>query len=151
MAKVAIYTRVSTADQTCANQLAELEAWARRSGHEIVERFQDAGISGCKGRDKRPGFDRMLKAAVRREFDLLAVWSSDRLGRSMQHLIEVLQTVREAGIGLYVHTQAPGHHDAGRAGAVSDARGIRRVRAGNDRGACQRWHGASPEVWDALG
>ncbi len=48
----------------------------------------------------------MLKAAVRREFDMLAVWSSDRLGRSLQHLIEVLQTIRETGIGLYIHTQA---------------------------------------------
>jgi DNA invertase Pin-like site-specific DNA recombinase len=48
----------------------------------------------------------MLKAAVRREFDVLAVWSSDRLGRSMPHLIEVLQTIRETGIGLYIQTQA---------------------------------------------
>jgi len=48
----------------------------------------------------------MLKAAVKREFDLLAVWSSDRLGRSMSHLIEVLQTLRETGIGLFISTQA---------------------------------------------
>ena len=48
----------------------------------------------------------MLKAAVRREFDMLAVWSSDRLGRSLQHLIEVLQTIRDTGTGLYIHTQA---------------------------------------------
>ena len=71
-----------------------------------MEVYEDKGISGAKGRDKRPKFDAMQKAAVRREFDLLAVWSSDRLGRSMQHLIEVLQTIREAGIGLYVHTQS---------------------------------------------
>jgi DNA invertase Pin-like site-specific DNA recombinase len=48
------------------------------------------------------------KAAVRREFDILAVWSSDRLGRSLQHLIEVLQTIRDTGCGLYIHTQALG-------------------------------------------
>lgn len=54
----------------------------------------------------RPGFDGMLKSAVRREFDMLAVWSSDRLGRSLQHLVDVLQTIRDTGIGLYIHTQA---------------------------------------------
>jgi len=48
----------------------------------------------------------MLKAAVRREFDIVAVWSSDRLGRSLAHLVEVLQTIRNAGLGLYIHPQA---------------------------------------------
>ena len=59
-----------------------------------------------KGRDKRPQFDALLKAAVRREFDMIAVWSSDRLGRSMSHLIEVLETIKGTGVGLYIHTQA---------------------------------------------
>ncbi len=106
MALVAIYTRVSTDKQTSENQLRELQGWARRAGHSVVEVFSDAGISGSKGRDKRPGFDAMLKAAVRREFDVLAVWSSDRLGRSLQNLIDVLQTIRDTGTGLYIHTQA---------------------------------------------
>ena len=79
---------------------------ASRAGHEVVKVYEDAGISGAKGRDKRPAFDAVLKAAVRREFDMLAVWSSDRLGRSLQHLIDVLQTIRDTGIGLYIHTQA---------------------------------------------
>jgi len=104
--RVAIYTRVSTGEQTTANQAAELKAWAERSGHAIVKVYEDKGISGAKGRDKRPAFDAMLKAAVRRDFDMLAVWSSDRLGRSLQHLIDVLQTIRDTGIGLYIHTQA---------------------------------------------
>ena len=68
--------------------------------------FEDQGISGAKGRDKRPAFDALLKAAVRREVDIIAVWSSDRLGRSLSHLVEVLQTIRDTGIGLYIHTQA---------------------------------------------
>ena len=104
--RVAIYVRVSTGEQTTANQLKELKAWARRAGHTVVEVYEDKGISGAKGRDKRPAFDAVLKAAVRREFDMLAVWSSDRLGRSLQHLIDVLQTIRATGIGLYFHTQA---------------------------------------------
>jgi DNA invertase Pin-like site-specific DNA recombinase len=104
--RVAIYARVSTGEQTTANQLRELRAWARNAGHDVVTVFEDRGISGTKGRDKRPGFDAMLKAASRREFDLLAVWSSDRLGRSMPDLIEVLQTIRTTGRELYIHTQA---------------------------------------------
>ena len=104
--RVALYVRVSTDDQTVENQLRELQIWTQRCGHDVVRVFQDRGVSGAKGRDKRPGFDAMLKAAVRREFDMLAVWSSDRLGRSLQHLIEVLQTIRDTGTALYIHTQA---------------------------------------------
>lgn len=104
--RVAIYTRVSTAKQDTAAQLAELTAWAARCGYSVVNIYEDKGISGTKGREKRPAFDAVLKAAVRREFDLLAVWSTDRLGRSLQHLIEVLQTIRDTNVGLYIHTQS---------------------------------------------
>jgi DNA invertase Pin-like site-specific DNA recombinase len=104
--RIALYVRVSTNGQTVENQRRELTQWAERAGHEVVKVYQDAGISGAKGRDKRPGFDAMLKAAAKREFDLLAVWSSDRLGRSMPDLIEVLQTIRTTGRELYIHTQA---------------------------------------------
>lgn len=103
--RVAIYTRVSTKRQTTENQLLELQSWAARVGYSEVVVYEDKGISGAKGRDKRPQFDALLKAAVRREFDMIAVWSSDRLGRSMPHLIEVLQTIRSTGVGLYIHTQ----------------------------------------------
>jgi DNA invertase Pin-like site-specific DNA recombinase len=104
--RVAIYTRVSREDQLTVNQERELRDWAVRAGHDVVKVFTDKGISGAKGRDKRPAFDAMQKAAVRREFDVLAVWSSDRLGRSLPHLVEVLQTIRDTGTGLYIHTQA---------------------------------------------
>ena len=104
--RVAIYTRVSREDQLTVNQERELREWAERAGHDVVKVFTDKGISGAKGRDKRPAFDAMLKGAVRREFDVLAVWSSDRLGRSLPHLVDVLQTIRDTGTGLYIHTQA---------------------------------------------
>jgi DNA invertase Pin-like site-specific DNA recombinase len=104
--RVALYTRVSTDAQTTASQRRELEAWAERAGHTVVKVYEDQGISGTKGRDKRPAFDALLKAAVRREFEMIAVWSSDRLGRSLQHLIEVLQTIRDTGTGLYIHAQS---------------------------------------------
>lgn len=104
--RIAIYTRVSTSKQTTDNQSLELEAWAARCGYTVVKTYCDKAISGSKGRDKRPGFDAMLKASVRREFDVIAVWSSDRLGRSLQHLIDVLQTIRDTKTELYIHTQA---------------------------------------------
>jgi DNA invertase Pin-like site-specific DNA recombinase len=104
--RLALYVRVSTDDQNTTAQRAELEVWAERAGHIVVKIFEDHGISGAKGRDKRPAFDALLKAAVRREIDMIAVWSSDRLGRSLSHLVEVLQTIRDTGTGLYIHTQA---------------------------------------------
>ena len=105
--RVAIYCRVSTKDkgQTTENQRLALEQWAANAGCTVVATFEDK-VSGAKGRDKRPQFDALLKAAVRREFDMIAVWSSDRLGRSMSHLIEVLETIKGTGVGLYIHTQA---------------------------------------------
>ncbi len=104
--RVAIYSRVSSSRQTVANQVTELRAWAERCGHKVVAEYEDHAISGAKGRDQRPAFDRVLKGAVRREFDIIAVWSSDRLGRSLPHLIEVLQTIRDIRAGLYIHTRA---------------------------------------------
>ena len=104
--RVAIYVRVSTDAQNTDTQRQELEAWAERAGHTVVKVYEDQGISGAKGRDQRPAFDALLKAAVRREFNMIAVWSSDRLGRSLKHLVEVLEIIRDTGTGLYIHTQS---------------------------------------------
>jgi DNA invertase Pin-like site-specific DNA recombinase len=104
--KVAIYVRVSTNEQTTENQVRELEAWADRAGHEIVALYDDNGVSGAKGREYRVEFDKLLKGAVRREFDLVAAWSVDRLGRSLQDLIGFLQELHGAGVDLYLHQQA---------------------------------------------
>ncbi len=104
--KVAIYVRVSTNEQTTENQVRELTAWADRAGHEIVATYDDNGISGAKGREYRVEFDKLLKGAVRREFDLVAAWSVDRLGRSLQDLISFLQELHGSGVDLYLHQQA---------------------------------------------
>ncbi len=104
--RVAIYLRVSTDEQTTANQRRELEAVGRRNGWQIVARFEDKGVSGAKGRDKRPGLDALLKGVTRREFDLVAAWSVDRLGRSLQHLVETLGDLRATRTDLYLHQQA---------------------------------------------
>lgn len=104
--KVALYVRVSTKDQTTEHQRRELAEVAERAGWNVVAVFADEAISGAKGRDKRPGFDALLKAVTRREVDMVAAWSVDRLGRSVQSLVETLQALREAGADLYLHQQA---------------------------------------------
>ena len=92
--RVAVYARVSTdRNQTVENQLRDLTGVAQRLGWTIVEVFRDEGISGAKGRDQRPGFDRLLKGVARREFDLIAAWSVDRLGRSLQDLVGFLSEI----------------------------------------------------------
>lgn len=106
MKKVALYLRVSTSGQTVENQQRELEAVAARAGWEITHVFKDEGISGSKGRERRPGFDALLKAATRREFQMVAAWSVDRLGRSLQDLVAFLSEIHGAGVDLYLHQQA---------------------------------------------
>ena len=103
--RVALYVRVSTDGQTVSNQILELEAVAERHGWEIVETFTDQGISGAKGRDSRPGFDALHKAIARKEIDIVAAWSVDRLGRSLQDLVAFLGELHGKGIDLYLHQQ----------------------------------------------
>ena len=106
MKRVAIYIRVSTTGQTTENQRRELQAVAMRSGWQVVAEYEDAGISGGKGRDKRQGFDGLLKDATRRKFDMIAAWSIDRLGRSLQDLLSFLTELHAIGCDLYLHQQA---------------------------------------------
>jgi DNA invertase Pin-like site-specific DNA recombinase len=106
--RVGLYLRVSTKNgQTVDNQRQALgEAIGRREGWIIAEEFVDHGISGARGRDKRPAFDRLLKAVVRRKIDVVAAWSVDRLGRSLQDLIGFLGELNAAGVDLYLQKQA---------------------------------------------
>jgi DNA invertase Pin-like site-specific DNA recombinase len=103
--RVALYLRVSTAEQTVENQQRELEAVAVRHGWNVVAIIVDAGISGTKGRDKRPGYDRLCRAIARREVDQVAAWSVDRLGRSLQELVAFLGELHAKGVDLYLHQQ----------------------------------------------
>src|SRR6266566_492000 len=93
--RVAIYARVSTTDkgQDTENQLAELRRFAASQGWEIVEPVYEDHVTGTKGRDKRPAFDRMLNDAAKRRFDILLVWSADRLSR--QGPYETLDVVKK--------------------------------------------------------
>ena len=93
--RAALYLRVSTSDQTTANQLHDLRTLAAQRGFQIVAEYSDT-ISGAKA--KRPGLDQLMKAAHRRQFDVLLVWAFDRIARSTVHFLHVLDEMNHLGI-----------------------------------------------------
>ncbi len=103
--RVALYLRVSTDEQTTRNQRRELVAAAERHGWTVTATFEDAGVSGAKGRKDRPGLDAMLKAVTRREIDMVMAWSVDRLGRSSMDLLQTLMELQAKDVDLYLHQQ----------------------------------------------
>ena len=104
--RAALYVRVSTDAQTLENQIRELRQVAGRRGWDVVEVYRDAGISGAKGRNGRPGLDTMLKDARRRKFDIVMAWAIDRLGRSLSDLLDTIQHLEACGVDLYLDQQA---------------------------------------------
>jgi DNA invertase Pin-like site-specific DNA recombinase len=103
--RAALYVRVSTDRQTVENQIAALGKVAQARGWQIVETFNDAGISGAKGRRDRPGLDEMLKQAQRGRFDVVMAWAIDRLGRSLVDLLQTIEGLRACGVDLYLDQQ----------------------------------------------
>lgn len=104
--RVALYVRVSTdKSQTVDNQLRDLKHAAERFGWIIAAIHRDEGISGAKGRERRPGFDALLRSIARREYDIVAAWSVCRLGRSLPDLIGFLGDLNAKGVDLYLHQQ----------------------------------------------
>ena len=103
--RAALYVRVSTDSQTVENQIRELRQVAGRRGWDVVEVYSDAGISGAKGRNGRPGLDSMLKDASRRKFDIVMAWAIDRLGRSLRNLLETIEHLEATGVDLYFDQQ----------------------------------------------
>lgn len=103
--RVGFYLRVSTGSQTVENQRLELAAVAEQRGWTVVEIYSDNGISGAKGREQRPAFDRLCRDAIAGKLDIVAAWSVDRLGRSVLHLAQFVADMQAAGVGLYLHKQ----------------------------------------------
>jgi DNA invertase Pin-like site-specific DNA recombinase len=101
--RVALYARVSTDKQTCENQLNELRSIAERMQYIIVDEFIDEGISGATS--SRPALDALLKSATQRRFDMVMCWSIDRLGRSLQNLIEILNELQSLKVDLFFMQQ----------------------------------------------
>ena len=101
--RVALYARVSTDKQTCENQLNELRSIAERMQYTIVDEFIDEGISGAAS--SRPSLDALMKSATQRRFDMVMCWSIDRLGRSLQNLIEILNELQLLKVDLFFMQQ----------------------------------------------
>jgi DNA invertase Pin-like site-specific DNA recombinase len=104
--RAVIYARVSTHHQDASNQTLELRAAAQRMGWEVIDELVDDGVSGTKGRESRPAFDRLFQMVQRREIQVVAAWSIDRLGRSLQHLVTFMAEVQASEVDLYIHRQA---------------------------------------------
>jgi len=102
--KVAVYVRVSTQQQTTENQLLELYEVCERNDWTIVDEYNET-VSGTKGVNDRKELDRMLKDASRKKFQKVVVWSVDRVGRSMKHLVSVLSQLKDLDIDIYSYKQ----------------------------------------------
>ena len=98
--KVAIYSRVSTLDQTIDNQLLELRDHCSKMGWEIVKEYADEGLSGTLLRDKRPALNSLIKDAYRKKFDSVVCWDISRIGRSMKELVLFLSDMKDRDIGI---------------------------------------------------
>jgi DNA invertase Pin-like site-specific DNA recombinase len=94
--KIALYTRVSTQDQSVEMQISDLKRYCDQRGFEVHKEYCDRGISGTK--DRRPGLDELMADAQKRKFDTVLVWRFDRFARSTKHLITALEQFRHLGI-----------------------------------------------------
>ena len=95
--RAALYARVSTLDQEPENQLQELRRYVEARGWTGSE-YVDHGVSGTK--DRRPALDRLVADARRRKVDTVVVWRLDRLGRSLKHLVTLLDELQALGVGF---------------------------------------------------
>ena len=97
--RIAIYARVSTSGQQSVDmQLRDLRDLAANRSFEVIREYCDEGVSGS--RESRPALDELLRDARRRRFDAVLVWKLDRLGRSLVHLVRLLQDLRSLGVEL---------------------------------------------------
>ena len=152
MKRAALYLRVSTLDQHPESQLYDLEQLARQRNLEIVNRYTDK-LSGTRAR--RPGLDQMMADARRGRFDVVLVWASDRIARSVRHFLEVLDELNHLNIEFVsfrenIDTGGP----LGRAvviivGAVAELERnliVERVRAGMRRAKLEGQHIGRPRL-----
>ena len=144
--KAAIYSRVSTSSQTTDNQTQELLAVADRNSWNIEAVYSDV-ISGAK--EKRPELDALMQSVIRREVDVVLIWDISRLGRSLQHLLKLLEEFHAKGVDLYFHQQGidtttpAGKMMFQMCGVFAEfERGMirERVKAGQDRAKSQGKH-----------
>jgi DNA invertase Pin-like site-specific DNA recombinase len=104
--RAALYLRVSRDGQTTDNRRLALEAVASQRGWTVTNVYEDNGISGAKGRDRRLGLDALLKDASWAYFDVVMAWALDRLGRSLRNLMDTLQDLESVNVDLFLQQQA---------------------------------------------
>jgi len=159
MKRAVMYSRVSTLDQNPQMQLLDLQQLASQRGFEVIDTYVDHGYSGV--RVKRPALDRMLADARRGRFEVLLVWSCDRVARSTRHLLDVLDELNQLNIQFVSFREAlDTSGPLGRAitiiiGAIAELERsliIERVRAGMRRAKLEGRHiGRNPLVLDQAG
>jgi DNA invertase Pin-like site-specific DNA recombinase len=155
MKRAALYMRVSTLDQHPETQLYDLRQMAQQRGYQIVEEYTDR-ISGAKAR--RPGLDALMRDARRGRFDVVLVWASDRIARSVKHFLDVLDELNRLNIEfISFREQIDTGGPLGRAvvviiGAIAELERnliVERVRAGMRRAKLEGRHiGRKPLVLD---
>jgi DNA invertase Pin-like site-specific DNA recombinase len=155
MKRAALYMRVSTLDQHPETQLYDLRQMAQQRGYQIVEEYTDR-ISGAKA--KRPGLDAMMSDARRGRFDVVLVWASDRIARSVRHFLDVLDELNRLNVEfISFREQIDTGGPLGRAvvviiGAIAELERnliVERVRAGMRRAKLEGRHiGRKPLVLD---
>jgi DNA invertase Pin-like site-specific DNA recombinase len=155
MKRAALYMRVSSVDQHPETQLHDLRQMAVQRGLEIVQEYTDR-ISGAKA--KRPGLDQMMTDARRGRFDVVLVWASDRIARSVKHFLEVLDELNRLNIEFVsfreqIDTAGPlGRTIVVIIGAIAELERnliVERVRAGMRRARLEGRHiGRQPLLLD---
>jgi DNA invertase Pin-like site-specific DNA recombinase len=111
----AIYARYSSTAQNDASieqQIAECEQYAQANGLTVIARFEDRAISGRS--DKRPGFQKCLRAAERHEFQVLLAYKSNRISRNMQSALNYEQRLANAGVRVVYCKEEFGDNATGR-------------------------------------
>ena len=101
--RIALYYRVSTADQSVALQKADLRRYARARGLAVFKEYADEGVSGTKA--KRPSLDRLMDDARKRKFDMVVVWRFDRFARSTKHLVTALEEFQHLSIDFVSYSE----------------------------------------------
>lgn len=141
--KVAVYARVSTADQTSENQLRELRQYVQARGWSAVE-YIDHGVSGAK--DRRPALDQLISDVRRHKVQAVVCWRLDRLGRNLRHLVMLLDDWQSRGVAFVTlgegidTSTAAGRLVAGVLGSIAEferARIQERIMAGLARARAQ--------------
>jgi DNA invertase Pin-like site-specific DNA recombinase len=144
--RAALYLRVSSVDQHPETQLYDVRQLAAQRGFQIVHEYTDR-VSGA--RPRRPGLDQLMRDARRGQFDVVLVWASDRIARSVKHFLEVLDELNRLNIEfLSFREQIDTGGPLGRAivviiGAIAELERnliVERVRAGMRRAKLEGRH-----------